>query len=64
MKEDYYRENGGVIFPNPNAPTAIYEELDFVEDVIAHNPDVIVIVDEAYYLYLRRGVRQQTDRPL
>lgn len=48
VKEDYYKENGGVIFPNPNAPTAIYEELDFVEDIIAHNQDVIVIVDEAY----------------
>lgn len=48
VKEDYYKENGGVIFPNPNAPTGIYEELHFVEDIIAHNKDVIVIVDEAY----------------
>ena len=55
VKEDYYRENGGVIFPNPNAPTAIYEELDFVEDVIAHNPDVIVIVDEAYIDFAGRS---------
>lgn len=48
VKEDYYKENGGVIFPNPNAPTAIYEELDFVEDILSHNQDVVVIVDEAY----------------
>lgn len=48
VKEDYYRENGGIIFPNPNAPTSIYEELDFVEDIISHNRDVIVIIDEAY----------------
>lgn len=48
VKEDYYQENGGVIFPNPNAPTSIYENLDFVEDIIKHNQDVIVIVDEAY----------------
>lgn len=48
VKEDYYRENGGIIFPNPNAPTAIYEDLGCVEDIIAHNQDVIVIVDEAY----------------
>ena len=48
VKEDYYKENGGVIFPNPNAPTSIYEDLDFVEDIIKHNQDVIVIVDEAY----------------
>lgn len=47
-KEDYYKANGGVIFPNPNAPTAIYENLEFVEDIIAHNQDSIVIVDEAY----------------
>lgn len=48
IKEDYYPENGGVIFPNPNAPTSIYEDLEFVEDIIRHNQDVIVIVDEAY----------------
>lgn len=47
-KEDYYKENGGIIFPNPNAPTSIYEELDFIEDILEHNQDVIVIVDEAY----------------
>ena len=47
-KEDYYGENGGVIFPNPNAPTSIYENLEFVEDILQHNQDVIVIVDEAY----------------
>ena len=27
VKEDYYKENGGVIFPNPNAPTGLYEDL-------------------------------------
>lgn len=48
VKEDYYKENGGVIFPNPNAPTGIYEELQFVEDILLHNQNVIVIVDEAY----------------
>ena len=48
VKEDYYEENGGVIFPNPNAPTSLYENLDFVEDILKHNQDVIVIVDEAY----------------
>lgn len=48
VKEDYYKENGGVIFPNPNAPTSIYENLGFVEDILKQNRDVIVIVDEAY----------------
>ena len=51
VKEDYYGANGGGIFPNPNAPTAIYENLEFVEDILRHNRDVIVIVDEAYIDY-------------
>ena len=46
--KDYYRENGGVIFPNPNAPTGELLSLDMVEDIIKHNSDVIVVVDEAY----------------
>ena len=50
IKEDYYKENGGIIFPNPNAPTGIYMELGDVEEIIARNQDVIVIVDEAYIL--------------
>ncbi|MDE6019757.1 MAG: histidinol-phosphate transaminase [Ruminococcus sp.] len=45
---DYYRENGGIIFPNPNAPTGALLPLDTIEDIIKHNPDSIVIVDEAY----------------
>ncbi len=48
VKEDYYRPNGGIIFPNPNAPTGLYEDLDVVEDILSHNPESIVIVDEAY----------------
>lgn len=48
VKEDYYKPNGGVIFPNPNAPTGICEDLDTIRDILDHNRDVIVIVDEAY----------------
>lgn len=48
IKEDYYGNNGGVIFPNPNAPTSIAEPLSFVEDIVKNNQDVVVIVDEAY----------------
>ena len=47
-KEDYFRENGGIIFPNPNAPTGILMPLSEIEDIIAHNRNVIVVVDEAY----------------
>lgn len=48
QKEDYYAENGGVVFPNPNAPTGAFLSLEVVEDTIKHNQDVVVIVDEAY----------------
>lgn len=47
-REDYYEENGGVVITNPNAPTSIYEDLEFIRDILDHNQDVVVIVDEAY----------------
>ena len=46
--QDYFRENGGVIFPNPNAPTGLLLSLGQVEEIVRYNRDVIVIVDEAY----------------
>lgn len=46
--EDYKQPNGGIIFPNPNAPTGVLEPLDKVEEILKANPDVIVMVDEAY----------------
>lgn len=46
--EDYRQPNGGVIFPNPNAPTGLGESLETVEEIIRANRDVVVIVDEAY----------------
>lgn len=46
--EDYYEENGGVVFPNPNAPTGILMSLSEIEDIVSHNRDVVVVVDEAY----------------
>lgn len=48
VKEDYYKENGGVVIANPNAPTSIGESRGFIRDILEHNQDVIVIVDEAY----------------
>jgi histidinol-phosphate aminotransferase len=45
---DYYKENGGIIFPNPNAPTGVEASQEMIEDILHHNPDSIVIVDEAY----------------
>lgn len=48
IASDYYTPNGGVIFPNPNAPTGLAVSLDFIRDILEHNQDVIVIIDEAY----------------
>ncbi len=41
-------DNGGVVLANPNAPTGIAVGLDTVEKLLDANPDVVVIVDEAY----------------
>lgn len=46
--EDFKQPNGGVIFPNPNAPTGRYLGLEHVEEILVANPDRVVVVDEAY----------------
>lgn len=46
--EDFIQPNSGIIFPNPNAPTGLLEDLDFIETVLKNNPNSIVVVDEAY----------------
>ena len=46
--KDFYEENGGVVIPNPNAPTSIAENRDFITELLEHNKDSIVIIDEAY----------------
>lgn len=45
---DYARPNGGIIFPNPNAPTGCLLPLAAIEQVLAANPESVVLVDEAY----------------
>lgn len=46
--EDYFRPNGGIIFPNPNAPTGRLLALGEIERLLAHNTDSVVVIDEAY----------------
>ncbi|MBQ0720484.1 MAG: histidinol-phosphate transaminase [Gammaproteobacteria bacterium] len=46
--EDYAVANGGIIFPNPNAPTGRLLPLDKIESLLRSNPDSVVCVDEAY----------------
>ena len=46
--DDFQRANGGIIFPNPNAPTGLLLGLDAVESLLQKNTDTVVVVDEAY----------------
>lgn len=48
VKEDYLKPNGGIIIPNPNAPTGVYEDPSVFEEIVKNNPDSVVIIDEAY----------------
>lgn len=45
---DYQQANGGIIFPNPNAPTGRLLALDAIESILKSNPKTVVVVDEAY----------------
>ncbi len=46
--EDYQKENGGVVIANPNAPTGVVQDMDFLRQIIEGNRNVVVIIDEAY----------------
>lgn len=46
--DDYHQDNGGIIFPNPNAPTGRLLPLEAIEQLLEHNTDSLVLVDEAY----------------
>ena len=46
--DDFQPANGGIIFPNPNAPTGLLLGLDAIESVLQKNIDTVVVVDEAY----------------
>jgi len=45
---DYPQDCGGIIFPNPNAPTGRLLALDQVRTMLSQHPNCVVVVDEAY----------------
>ncbi len=47
-REDYVRENGGIVLANPNAPTGVAESIEGIRWILDKNPGIIVIIDEAY----------------
>lgn len=46
--QDYFQANGGIIFPNPNAPTGLLLSLADIEKLLKANTESVVVVDEAY----------------
>jgi histidinol-phosphate aminotransferase len=46
--DSYRKPNGGIIFPNPNAPTGCLLPLERIEKIVSDNTDSVVVVDEAY----------------
>lgn len=46
--DDYFQDNGGIVFANPNAPTGRALPLREIERLLAGNPDSVVLIDEAY----------------
>ena len=62
VPEDYFRENGGIVFPNPNAPTGIAMPTSEIERILQHNPESLVVVDEAYVDFGGESVLPLLDR--
>ena len=60
--DDYARPNGGIIFPNPNAPTGRLLPLAAIERLLQANPDSVLVIDEAYVDFGRESAIPLTTR--
>lgn len=62
VPSDYRKANGGIVIPNPNAPTGVEEPDGTLEAIIRDNPDSIVIIDEAYVDFGAKSVLPLIDQ--
>lgn len=62
LASDYHKKNGGIVIPNPNAPTGVEEPEGRLEEIIGANPDSVVIIDEAYVDFGARSVLPLIDK--
>ncbi len=63
IPRDYFPENGGIVFPNPNAPTGVLLPLETIRQILERNRDVVVIIDEAYIDFAPAGSSAQSLLP-
>lgn len=60
--QDYMTDNGGIVLPNPNAPTGIEAAPAALEAIVAANPGSVVIIDEAYVDFGARSMMPLVER--
>lgn len=60
--EDYYNAGGTIIITNPNAPTGRALTLEQIEDILVHNKDNLVVIDEAYVDFGAKSAVELIDR--
>jgi len=56
VPKDYMVDNGGIVFPNPNAPTGLTLSLSDIEDIIIENKHKVVIVERTLLLILAESL--------
>lgn len=60
--KDYKKKNGGIVIPNPNAPTGIESSWGTFQEILDANPNVVVIIDEAYVDFGAKSILPLIDK--